>query len=156
MERLRQIASKKVVGIAERVSYRAVSREEKHNYWSAVLQCYLNIEKRFDKLSESFPGVRKVIHCSEIMTGDLLISDFHSGMNLGFLGGNLSPLQIRVLRHEGDVIIGLIVGVGVGDITNMRFVGKTGAFRNEIWYFVSHRFSVVGGHKRERLADRVR
>ncbi len=147
MEKLKEIASKKVIAVAQRASEKAVYRDNKHNFWSAVFQCYLKIDERFQSISYLFPGVKKVIHCSEIMPGDILISDFHSGMNFGFLEGGLSPLKIRVLENDGGLIRGMVLGVGIGDITSMRYVGKTGNFKNEIWYFVSHKFAVIEGFK---------
>jgi hypothetical protein len=149
-EKLQLIASKKVLAVAERASEKAVFRNDMHNYWSAVLQCYLKIDERFDVISYLFPGVRKVIHYSEIIPGDILVSDFHSGMNFGFLDGGLSPVKIRVLGNNGDLIKGMVLGVGIGDITSMRYVGKTGNFKNEIWYFVSHKFTVIEGFNRHR------
>ncbi len=150
MEKLMEIASKKVVAVAERASEKAVFRNNMHNYWSAVFHCYLKIDERFQVITYLFPGVRKVIHCSEIKPGDILVSDFHSGMNFGFLDGGLSPIKIRVLKYDGDLITGEVVGVGIGDITNMRYLGKVGNFKNEIWYFVSHKFSVIDGFKGQR------
>ncbi len=149
MEKLKEIASKKVIAVALRASERAVFRNDMHNFWSAVFHCYLKIDERFQSISYLFPGVKKVIHCSEIMPGDILVSDFHSGMNFGFLGGGLSPLKIRVLENDGDLITGEVLGAGIGDITSMRHVGKTGNFKNEIWYFVSHKFTVVEGFKQK-------
>lgn len=151
MERLKEIASKKVVAVAQRASERAVFRDNKHNFWSAVFHCYLKIDERFQSISYLFPGVKKVIHYSEIMPGDILVSDFHSGMNFGFLDGGLSPLKIRVLENDGDLITGEVLSVGIGDITSMRFVGTTGNFKNEIWYFVSHKFTVVEGFKQKKI-----
>lgn len=150
MEKLREIASQKVVAVAERASEKAIFRNNMHNYWSAVFQCYLKIDERFQAISLLFPGVKKVIHCSEIMPGDILVSDFHSGMNFGFLDGGLSPIKIRVLRYDGDLITGEVLGVGTEDIQSMRFLGKVGNFKNEIWYFVSHKFSVIEGFKQRR------
>ncbi|MDD2335773.1 MAG: hypothetical protein PHD01_04260 [Geobacteraceae bacterium] len=147
MEKLSQIATKKVIAVAERASERAIYRNNMHNFWSAVFQCYLKIEERFQTLSYLFPEVRRVIHNTEIMSGDLLISDFHSGMNVGFLEGGLSPVKIRVLEKNGDEVKGKIVGVAIGDIKSMRYVGETGTFKNEIWYFVSHKFAVIEGFK---------
>ncbi len=151
MEKLRIIATKKVIDVAGRASQRAIFRNNMHNFWSAVFHCYLKIEERFLTISYLFPGVTRVIHNTEIISGDLLISDFHSGMNFGFLEGGLSPVKIRVLRKDGDVILGKVVGVGIGDIESMRYVGKTGTFKNEIWYFVSHKFAVIEGFKEHRL-----
>jgi hypothetical protein len=149
-EKLKQIASKKVIAVAERASEKAVFRNDMHNFWSAVFHSYLKIEERFQAISYLFPGVRKVIHSSEIMPGDILVSDFHSGMNFGFLEGGITPVKIRVLGNNGDLITGMVVGVGIGDITSMRYVGKTGNFKNEIWYFVSHKFIVIDGFNRCR------
>jgi len=149
VEKLREIASKKVIAVAQRASERAVFRDNMHNFWSAVFHSYLIIDERFQSISYLFPGVKKVIHSSEIMPGDILVSDFHSGMNFGFLDGGLSPVKIRVLGSDGDLITGEVLSVGIGDITSMRYVGKTGNFRNEIWYFVSHKFTVVEGFKRQ-------
>ncbi len=125
---------------------KAVFRNNMHNFWSAVFHCYLKIEERFQTISYLFPGVKKVIHCSEIMAGDILVSDFHSGMNFGFLDGGLLPVKIRVLENDGDLVTGEVLCVGGGDIA-MRFVGKTGKFKNEIWYFISHKFTVIEGFK---------
>lgn len=147
MERLKEIATKKVVAVAERASKKAIFRDNMHNFWSAVFHCYLNIEQRYESLSYLFPGVKKVIHCSEVMHGDILVSDFHSGMNLGFLHGGLSPVKIRVLESDGDLITGEVLGVGIGDFPNMHLLGKIGDFKNEVWYFISHRFSVIEGFK---------
>jgi hypothetical protein len=91
-----------------------------HNFWSAVLHCYLRIEERFQTISNVFPGVIRVIHNSEILPGDVLISDFQSGMNFGFLEGGLSPVKIRVLAKDGDVITGKVLGVGIGDFESMH------------------------------------
>jgi hypothetical protein len=148
VKKLSEIATKKVVDVAGRASVRAVSRNNMHNFWSAVWHCYLKVEERFQTLSVLFPGIKRVIHNSEILTGDLLISDFHSGMNFGFLEGGLAPVKIRVLERNGDVITGKIVGVGVGDIASMHYVGRTGTFRNEIWYFIAHKFAVIDGLKK--------
>jgi hypothetical protein len=150
MERLRGIASRKVIAVAERASKRAVVRNNMHNFWSAVLHCYLRIDERFQAISSLFPGVRRVIHSSEILPGDILVSDFHSGMNLGFLQGGTAPVKIRVLGNDGDTIKGKVVGVGVGDIGSMRYLGTTGNFRNELWYFVSHKFTVIEGFRQDR------
>ncbi len=150
MAKLSEIASKKVVAVAERASENAIFRNNMHNYWSAVFQCYLKIDERFRIITYLFPGVSKVIHVSEIMPGDILVSDFHSGMNFGFLDGGLSPIKIRVLRSVGDIITGEVVGVGIGDISSMRYLGKVGNFKNEIWYFVSHKFTVIEGLKRRQ------
>lgn len=149
MEKLKEIASKKVVAVAQRASERAVFRNDMHNFWSAVFHSYLKIDERFRSLSYLFPGVKRVIHSSEIKPGDILVSDFHSGMNFGFLDGGLSPLKIRVLANDGDLIAGKVLSVGIGDITSMRYVGKTGNFKNEIWYFVSHKFTIVEGSKQK-------
>ncbi len=147
MEKLREIASKKVIAVAERASEKAVFRNNMHNFWSAVFQCYLKIDERFRSISYLFPGVRRVIHYTEIKSGDILVSDFHSGMNFGFVDGGLAPVKIRVLKNDGELITGEVLGVGIGDITSMRYVGKTGNFRNEIWYFISHKFTVIEGFK---------
>lgn len=148
VEKLEKIASKKVVAVAQRASTGAVFRDNRHNFWSALFHCYVKIDERFRLMSYLFPGVKRVIHSSEIMTGDILVSDFHSGMNLGFLQGGLSPLKIRVLQHDGDLVTGKVLSAGIGDITSMRHVGTIGKFKNEIWYFVSHRFTVIDGFKR--------
>jgi hypothetical protein len=147
VEKLREIASRKVVAVAERASEKAVFRDNMHNFWSAVFQCYLKIDERFKTIAILFPGVRKVIHCSEILAGDILVSDFHSGMNFGFLDGGLSPVMIRVIENDGDLTTGEVLGVGIGDFTSMRYVGMTGNFKNEIWYFISHKFTVIEGFK---------
>lgn len=143
MKKLNEIATKKVVAVAARASERAIFRNNMHNFWSAVLHCYLRIEERFETLSYLFPGVNRVIHNSEILSGDVLVSDFQSGMNFGFLEGGLSPVKIRVLTKDGDVITGKVMSVGIGGFKSMHYVGTTGTFRNEIWYFVAHKFTLI-------------
>lgn len=149
MEKLRGIASKKVLAVAERASKRAVFRNDMHNYWSAVYHTYLNIGERYQAISDLFPGITRVIHCSEILYGDILVSDFHSGMNLGFIGGELTPVKIRALKNEGGSITGEVLEVVPGDAASLRQVGKTGTFKNEIWYFISHKFVVIKGGRKD-------
>lgn len=154
VKKLNEIATKKVVAVAGRASERAIFRNNMHNFWSAVLHCYLRIEERFQTISNVFPGVIRVIHNSEILPGDVLISDFQSGMNFGFLEGGLSPVKIRVLAKDGDVITGKVLGVGIGDFESMHYVGTTGTFRNEIWYFVAHKFTLINCHPPEPARSR--
>ncbi len=94
---LRSVASPHVVNMILRAVERAELYDCKHPLWNAFAYCYMSIPDRLDSLSRMFPGITRVIHNSEILNGDILVSDFHTGLNYGYLSGGLEPFQIRVL-----------------------------------------------------------
>jgi hypothetical protein len=142
---LKSFASPKVLNMTLRAVDRASLYDCKHPFWNSLADCYVRIPARRDALSRTFPGITRAIHNSEIIVGDILISDFHTGLNYGFLFGGMESVQIRVLEADGEMIKGEVMRPG------REKGGEIGFFRNEVWFFISHKFAVYSGAKGGRL-----
>jgi len=142
---LKSFASPKVVNMTLRAVDRATLYDCRHPFWNSLADCYVRIPARREALSRTFPGITRVIHNSEILVGDILVSDFHTGLNYGFLFGGMESVQIRVLEADGEMVKGEVMRPGAGKGSEI------GSFRNEVWFFVSHKFAVYSGAKSIRL-----
>jgi hypothetical protein len=133
------IATEKVVGMTLRSVGRAEIFEARHPFWNSIARCYVRIIEQFGVLQEQFPGITRVIHASEIIRGDILVSDFSIGLNFGSMDENTAPVKIRVLEVNGEGVKGEVLqGGGYSN-------GEVLYFWNEIWFFISHRFEVISG-----------
>jgi hypothetical protein len=123
------------------MTLRAVGRAElygsRHPFWNSIANSYINILQRIETLRETFPDIVRVIHNDEIIRGDILVSDFHIELNYGHLYGGCEPTKICVLENDGDTLAGRVLRPGHED------GGELGFFKNEIWFFISHRFTVL-------------
>lgn len=136
------IATERVVKQTLRSVANAEHFEARHPFWNAIAHCYVRIIDRFGIIRKQFPGVNRVIHTSEILRDDILVSDYNVGLNYGALDGKTIPLQIRVLEVRGDEVKGSVIegcGYAPGDVRD---------FKNEIWFFVSHKFGVIQGNRK--------
>lgn len=137
LSELKGVASEEVVAKTLRAAERAELYGCKHPLWNALADCYTGIVGRMLILNESFPGISKIIGNSEVKRGDMLVSDFHAGMNYGHLGGDLNPVLVRVVESDGDIVKGMIISP-----RTCQDVG-VGFFRNEVWFFISHKYKVL-------------
>lgn len=137
LSELKGVASEEVVAKTLRAVERAELHGCKHPFWNALAGCYTGIVGRMLILNESFPGITKIIGNGEVKKGDVLVSDFHTGMNYGYLGGDLDPVLVRVLESDGDIVTGMILSP-----QTWQDVG-VGYFRNEVWFFISHKYKVL-------------
>lgn len=129
-------ASEKVLYLTKKAMEWAELFDNKHPYWNGIANCYLRVHDRCKVLSESFPGITKVIHNSDVKVGDILVSDFHTGLNYGYMKGGFAPVKIRVLE-VGNVVKGVVLR------NDGEEAGETGQFNNELWFFISHKFTIV-------------
>jgi hypothetical protein len=62
-------------------------------------------------------------------------------LNYGYMNGGNEPVRIRVLDVDGETVKGTVLrsGHGEGD--------ETGYFKNELWFFISHKFAVYSSTK---------
>lgn len=142
---LSSMATVKVLKIALRAVARAEQFEARHPLWNSFARCYVRIIEQFGAMNELFPGVTRVVHNTEVLRGDILVSDFTIGLNFGSMDEKIGPLKIRVLNVDGEVVKGAVMQ-GEGYRNN-----EVCCFKNEIWFFLSHKFGVVpGGRKRLR------
>lgn len=138
---MKSFVSPQVMAVMLRALERAEIYDCAHPFWNSLARCYVKIPLRRDALSEAFPGISRVIHNSEVLVGDMLVSDFHTGLNYGYLFGGKESVQIRVLEIDGDTVKGEVIRPGKDGPREI------GSFRNELWFFVSHRFGVHSGTK---------
>lgn len=145
LERLRTISSGKVMAIALRAVDRAERYECKHPFWNAMAQCYLQAGQRLEELNTLFPGINRLIHHSEVIRGDVLVSDFKLGLNYGFVNGGTDPVGVRVLEVDGELL--------KGDVMRSADKGynETGQFKNELWFFISHKFAIYSSAKPKKF-----
>ncbi len=144
LEELKCVAS----GTVRKIALRAVERAERydcrHPFWNALADGYMKIGRRIGELNGVFPGMTRVIHNSEVKKGDVLVSDFETGLNYGFMNGGTDPVGVRVLEVDDDLVKGEVLRPGnIAD-------GEIGYFENELWFFISHRFTVFSSGKRAR------
>lgn len=145
---LSSIATEKVVKMTLRAVSRAELFEARHPLWNSFARCYTGILSKFDAINKRFPGVTRVIHNDEILPGDILVSDFSLGLNFGSMDGKTVPLKVRVRDVSGDLVTGTVLD---GDD---HVPGEVCSFKNEIWFFVSHKFGVIpGGRKKLRTVS---
>jgi hypothetical protein len=83
----------------------------------------------------------RVIHNSEVKKGDVLVSDFHIGLNYGFMNGGTEPVRIRALEVDGELLKGAVMSSGDEESREI------GYFKNELWFFISHRFTIYTSGK---------
>jgi hypothetical protein len=141
LEELHSIASRRVVDMTLRAVDRAELYDSRHPFWNAIANSYIKILQRIETLRETFPGITRVIHNSEIIRGDILVSDFQTGLNFGqFYAGN-EPTKICALEENVDTLEGKVLRPGCEDSSEI------GIFKNEIWYFISHRFTVISNKR---------
>jgi hypothetical protein len=138
---LRSITSGKVIKIAMRAVERAEKYDCKHPFWNGLADCYVKIVQRIKLLNDIFPGITRVIHNSEAKKGDVLVSDFNTGLNFGFMNGGLEPVKIRVLEVDGELLKGMVLRSGEEESK------EVGYFKNELWFFISHRFTIYSSAK---------
>ncbi len=136
LEELKYVTSGKVLKIALRAVERAERYDCGHPFWNALADGYMKIGRRIEALSSVFPGITRVIHNSEVKQGDVLVSDFKTGLNYGFMGGGTEPVGVRVLEVDDDLVKGEVLSPG------NNAGGEIGYFKNELWFFISHRFTV--------------
>lgn len=141
LERLRDISSGKVMAIALRAVDRAERYECKHPFWNAMANCYLQAGQRLEELNTLFPGINRLIHHSEVIRGDVLVSDFKIGLNYGFVNGGTNPVGVRVLEVDEELLKGEVMR----SIKNGY--NEIGQFKNELWFFISHKFAVYSSGK---------
>jgi len=141
LERLKDISTGNVMAIALRAVDRAERYDCKHPFWNALANCYLQAGRRIEELNILFPGIKRVIHHSEVIRGDVLVSDFKTGMNFGFVNGGIEPVGVRVLDIDGELLRGEVMrSVNTG-------YREVGHFKNEVWFFISHKFAVYSSVK---------
>lgn len=138
---LQAIASGNVLKIALRAIERAERYDCGHPFWNSLAGCYVNVIKRFRLLNDMFPGITRIIHNSEVKKGDVLVSDFYSGLNYGYMYGGTEPVKVRALEVDGDVLKGTVLRSGSEESKEI------GYFRNELWFFISHRFTIYSSGK---------
>lgn len=136
LAQLRCIASENIVKMTLRAVERAELYDCGHPLWNGFANCYTRIITRLETLNEIFPGIKKVIHNSEVKKGDVLVSDFHVGLNYGYMYGGLEPVRIRVLEVDGETVKGIVLQPGSEESA------EVGYFKNELWFFISHKFTV--------------
>jgi len=141
LDELKHVASGEVMGIALRAVERAERYDCKHPFWNSMANCYMRIGERNKALSGNFPGIKRVIHNDEVMKGDLLVSDFEIGLNYGFMNGGLEPVGVRVLEVDGELLKGEVLR------SRSEGCGEIGYFKNELWFFISHRFAIYLSRK---------
>ena len=137
LEELKSIASPAVVQLTLRAIARAEQYDCRHPFWNAIGSTYTRILERIELLQEDYPDIARVIHNKEVRKGDILVSDFFTGLNFGFLSGGFEPTKVSVIEKKGEMLIGKVLRQGRIDSNEI------GAFKNEIWYFISHRLTVV-------------
>ena len=137
LEELKFIASPKVVQMTLRAVDRAELYECRHPFWNSIANSYVKILKRFVTLQKTFPDITRVIHNDEVITGDILVSDFITGLNYGYMSGGLDPTKVCTLENEGGLLTGKVLRQGREDSCEI------GSFKNEIWFFISHKFNVI-------------
>jgi hypothetical protein len=140
---LSSIATGQVVKMTLRAIGRAELFEARHPFWNSLARCYVRVIEQFDAMNDLFPGITRVVHNSEILRGDILVSDYTIGLNFGSLDGKTVPLKIRVLEVDGDTVKGAVLQGG--DYRN----NEVCCFKNEIWFFLSHKFGVLKGSKKK-------
>lgn len=136
LSKLRYIASEKVMKVTLRAIVRAELYDGRHPFWNALASCYTRMAQRLERLNDTFTGISKVIHNSEIKTGDILVSDFNTGLNFGYMGGGLESVKVRVLETGREITKGMVVNT-----CNSEDI-EIGYFRNELWFFISHKFMI--------------
>ncbi|HET6418904.1 MAG TPA: hypothetical protein VFG19_02030 [Geobacteraceae bacterium] len=141
LDELKSVASGKVLEIA----HRAVERAERygcgHPFWNGLANCYAKISRQMETLNGLFPGITRVIHNSEVKKGDVLVCDFHIGLNYGYMNGGVEPVKIRALEIDGDTLKGAVMEAGNDENREI------GYFKNELWFFISHRFAIYTSGK---------
>jgi hypothetical protein len=140
---LSSIATGKVIKMTLRAIGRAELFEARHPFWNSLARCYVRVLEQFDVMNELFPGITRVVHNSEILRGDILVSDFTIGLNFGSMDGKIVPLKIRVLEVDGDTVTGAVLQGG--DYRD----NEVCSFKNELWFFMSHKFGVLKGRKKK-------
>ncbi len=141
LSQLKSITSGNVLQIALRAVERAERYDCRHPFWNSLAGCYVRVTQRLKLLNDVFPGITRVIHNSEVKKGDVLVSDFHIGLNYGFMNGGTEPVRIRVLEVDGDTVKGAVLRPGNEENKEI------GYFKNELWYFISHRFTIYTSGK---------
>ncbi len=148
LEELKYLTSGKVLKIALRAVERADRYDCMHPFWNALADGYMKLGRRIEALNSVFPGISRVIHNSEVKKGDVLVSDFKTGLNYGFMRGGTEPVGVRVLEVADDLVKGEVLRPG------NNAGGEIGYFKNELWFFISHRFTVYSsGRKTQRKSD---
>ena len=137
LEELKSIACPRVVDMTLRAVGRAELYDSRHPFWNSIANSYINILQRIETLRETFPDIKRVIHNSEIIRGDILVSDFQTGLNFGQFDAGDEPTKMCVLEKDGDILAGKVLRPGCEDSSEIGF------FQNEIWFFISHRFTVI-------------
>jgi hypothetical protein len=141
LSELRSITSGNVMKIAMRAVERAEKYDCKHPFWNSLADCYVRIVHRIKSLNDMFPGIKRIIHNSEVKKGDMLVSDFYTGLNFGFMNGGTEPVKIRVLEVDGELLKGMVLR------SNYDESKEIGYFKNELWFFISHRFTIYTSGK---------
>jgi len=141
LDDLKSVASGKVLKIAQRAVERAERYDCAHPFWNGLANCYMKIGRRMEALNDLFPGITRVIHNGEVKKGDVLVCDFQIGLNYGYMNGGFEPVKIRVLEVDGDTLKGVVMGAGNDENKEI------GYFKNELWFFVSHRFVIYSSGK---------
>jgi hypothetical protein len=141
LDELKSITSGKVLQIALRAVERAEKYDCRHPFWNGLANCYLKVGQRIKTLNDIFPGITRVIHNSEVKKGDMLVSDFHIGLNYGFMNGGTEPVRIRALEVDGELLKGAVMRSGDEESREI------GYFKNELWFFISHRFTIYTSGK---------
>ena len=137
LEELQSIASPRVVDMTLRAVGRAELYDSRHPFWNSIANSYIKILQRIETLRETFPDITRVIHNAEIIRGDILVSDFQIGLNYGQFYAGDEPTKICALENDGDTLAGKVLRPGCEDSSEIGF------FQNEIWFFISHRFTVI-------------
>jgi len=143
LEELKTFASPKVVELTLRAVDRAELYESKHPFWNAIANSYIKIIQRIVTLRETFPDIKRVIHNAEVKTGDILVSDSNTGLNFGYMLGGPDPTKIIALEKNRGSLTGMVLRQGTEDNREI------GSFKNEIWYFISHKFAMISNKDSE-------
>ncbi len=137
LEELKSIATPKVVNMTLRAVERAELYDSRHPFWNAIADTYIGILKRYALLRETFPDIIRAVHNSEIKKGDIVVSDYYSGLNFGQVSGGFEPAKICVCDTTEDILVGKLFFQEGGSGR------ETAVFKNEIWYLISHKFTVI-------------
>jgi hypothetical protein len=137
LEELKTIASPKVVELTLRAVDRAGLYESRHPFWNAIANSYIRIIQRIVTLRETYPDIKRVIHNAEVKTGDILVSDPNTGLNFGYMSGGSETTKIIALENKRGELTGMVLRQGSEDNH------EVGSFKNEIWYFISHKFTMI-------------
>jgi hypothetical protein len=115
--------------------------ESRHPFWNSIANSCIKILQRIETLRETFPDIVRVIHNDEVIRGDILVSDFHIGLNYGHLSGGYEPTKICALENDGDMLAGRVLRPGREDGSELGFF-KLGVGDDVYWLIKATKVTV--------------